>query len=264
MLMGAGSEITTRYDLTSLRHILSIREPLNPEVIYWGQSVYGLRIHDHWWMTETGGILIANYPQMKIRPGSMGKSFSGITAEILSENGDPLPPNQMGHLAIKTPWPSMMRKVWNNEEKFQEYFRFPGWYVSGDFAYKDEDGYFWFQGRLDDVINTSGERVGPFEVESSLIQHPSVAEAGVIGVPDPVRGEKIKAFVSLRTGYVPSEALKDEIAQFVKQNLATHAAPREIEFINRLPKTRSGKIMRRLLKAKELGLPTGDVSTLEE
>jgi acetyl-CoA synthetase len=264
MLMGAGEEVVKKYDLSSLRHILSVGEPLNPEVVRWGLKVFERRIHDTWWMTETGAILIANYPQMEIKPGSMGKPFPGIYAAIIDDEGNELPPYQMGNLAIKTPWPSMMRQIWKNPPKYQEYFRIPGWYVSGDSAYKDEDGYFWFQGRLDDVINTSGERVGPFEVESKLVEHPAVAEAGVIGKPDPVRGEIIKAFISLRAGYQPSEELKKEIAEFVKKGLAAHAAPREIEFRDKLPKTRSGKIMRRVLKAWELGLPTGDLSTMED
>ncbi|MDQ0340322.1 acetyl-CoA synthetase [Caldalkalibacillus uzonensis] len=264
MLMGAGEAVAERYDLSSLRHILSVGEPLNPEVIRWGLQVYKLRIHDTWWMTETGGMLICNYPCMEMRPGSMGKPFPGIEADIIDDEGNPLPPYQMGNLAIKVGWPSMMRKIWKNEEKYNEYFRLKGWYISGDSAYKDEDGYFWFQGRVDDVIMTAGERVGPFEVESKLVEHPAVAEAGVIGKPDPVRGEIIKAFISLRAGYEPSEELKEEIRQFVKTGLAAHAAPREIEFKDKLPKTRSGKIMRRVLKAWELGLPTGDLSTMED
>jgi acetyl-CoA synthetase len=264
MLMAAGADVVKKYDLSSVRHILSVGEPLNPEVVRWGLQVYGKRIHDNWWMTETGGILISNYPQMEIKPGSMGKPFPGIYAAIIDDQGNELPPYQMGNLAIKTPWPSMMRKIWKNPEKYQEYFRIPGWYISGDSAYKDEDGYFWFQGRLDDVINTSGERVGPFEVESKLVEHPAVAEAGVIGKPDPLRGEIIKAFISLRSGYEPSEELKEEIRQFVKTRLAAHAAPREIEFKDKLPKTRSGKIMRRVLKAWELDLPVGDLSTMED
>ncbi len=264
MLMSAGEKTVKKYDLSSLRHILSVGEPLNPEVIRWGMKVYGKRIHDHWWMTETGAILIANYPQMDIKPGSMGKPIPGVEAGILDDDGNLLPPYKMGNLAIKTPWPSMMRKIWKNDEKYQEYFRVPGWYISGDSAYVDDEGYFWFQGRVDDVINTSGERVGPFEVESKLIEHPAVAEAGVIGKPDPVRGEIIKAFVSLREGYSPSDELMEEIRLFVKKGLAAHAAPREIEFREKLPKTRSGKIMRRVLKAWELGLPTGDLSTLED
>ena len=194
----------------------------------------------------------------------MGKPFPGTIAEILDENGNELPIGVMGQLYIKSGWPAMMRKVWKNEEKFNEYFSVPGWFYSGDLASKDEDGYFWFQGRDDDVITTSGERVGPFEVESKLIEHPAIAEAAVIGKPDPIRGEIIKAFVSLRDGYVQSEELEKELSLFVKQGLAAHAAPREIEFREFLPKTRSGKIMRRVLKAWELGLPTGDLSTMEK
>ncbi|MEF2964580.1 acetate--CoA ligase [Paenibacillus sp. M1] len=264
MLMGAGEDIVKGYDLSSLRHVLSVGEPLNPEVVRWGCKVYGHRIHDTWWMTETGAQLICNYPSMPLKPGSMGKPLPGIQAAIIDDNGKVLPPGRMGNLAIRTPWPSMMRLIWNNAPKFEEYFRIPGWYISGDTAYMDEDGYFWFQGRIDDVINSSGERIGPFEVESKLVEHPAVAEAGVIGKPDPTRGEIIKAFISLREGYTPSEQLKAEIARFVKEGLSAHAAPREIEFKEKLPKTRSGKIMRRVLKAWELNLPAGDLSTIED
>ncbi|KAA6446769.1 acetate--CoA ligase [Bacillus atrophaeus] len=264
MLMGAGDEMAGKYDLTSLRHVLSVGEPLNPEVIRWGHKVFDKRIHDTWWMTETGGQLICNYPCMDIKPGSMGKPFPGIEAAIVDHQGNELPPYRMGNLAIKKGWPSMMHTIWNNPEKYESYFMPGGWYVSGDSAYMDEDGYFWFQGRVDDVIMTSGERVGPFEVESKLVEHPSIAEAGVIGKPDPVRGEIIKAFISLREGHEPSDKLKEDIRQFVKQGLAAHAAPREIEFKDKLPKTRSGKIMRRVLKAWELDLPAGDLSTMED
>jgi acetyl-CoA synthetase len=264
MLMAAGDDVVASFDLTSLRHVLSVGEPLNPEVVRWGMRVYNQRIHDTWWMTETGGHLICNYPSMAIKPGSMGKPIPGVEAAIIDDNGNPLPPYQMGNLAIKTPWPSMMRKIWNNPTKYEEYFKIAGWYVSGDSAYYDEDGYFWFQGRVDDVINTAGERVGPFEVESKLVEHPAVAEAGVIGKPDALRGEIIKAFIALREGYSPSEELKADISKFVKLGLSAHAAPREIEFKDKLPKTRSGKIMRRVLKAWELNLPTGDLSTIED
>lgn len=264
MLMGAGDEIIKNYDLSSLRHVLSVGEPLNPEVVRWGLKVFNLRIHDNWWMTETGAQLISNYPCMDIRPGSMGKPIPGVQAAIIDNQGNVLPPNRMGNLAIKKGWPSMMKTIWNNEQKYESYFMPGDWYVSGDSAYMDEDGYFWFQGRVDDVIMTSGERVGPFEVESKLVEHPAVAEAGVIGKPDPVRGEIIKAFVALRDGYEITEELKEEIRQFVKKGLAAHAAPREIEFRDKLPKTRSGKIMRRVLKAWELDLPTGDLSTMED
>jgi acetyl-CoA synthetase len=264
MLMGAGDDSVKEFNLSTLRHVLCVGEPLNPEVIRWGLKVYKQRIHDTWWMTETGAQLICNYPCMAIRPGSMGKPLPGVEAAIIDDAGNVLPPYRMGNLAIKTPWPSMLRKVWNNPAKYEEYFRIPGWYISGDSAYSDEDGYFWFQGRIDDVINTAGERVGPFEVESKLVEHPAVAEAGVIGKPDPIRGEIIKAFIALREGYSPSDELKADISKFVKEGLSAHAAPREIEFKDKLPKTRSGKIMRRVLKAWELNLPTGDLSTIED
>ncbi|WP_336772611.1 acetate--CoA ligase [Paenibacillus sp. MMO-58] len=264
MLMGAGDDLSSSFDLSSLRHVLSVGEPLNPEVVRWGMKVYNQRIHDTWWMTETGAQLICNYPSMDIKPGSMGKPLPGVKAAIIDDQGNELPPYRMGNLAVQTPWPSMMRKIWNNPSKYEEYFRIQGWYISGDSAYMDEDGYFWFQGRIDDVINTAGERVGPFEVESKLVEHPAVAEAGVIGKPDPMRGEIIKAFIALREGYTASDELKAEIAQFVKVGLSAHAAPREIEFKDKLPKTRSGKIMRRVLKAWELNLPTGDLSTIED
>lgn len=264
MLMGAGDALVKKYDLSSLRHILSVGEPLNPEVVRWGMKVFELRIHDNWWMTETGAQMISNYPSMDIKPGSMGKPIPGVEAAIIDNQGNVLGPNRMGNLAIKKGWPAMMREIWGNREKYESYFLPNDWYLSGDSAYMDEDGYFWFQGRVDDVIVTSGERVGPFEVESKLVEHPSVAEAGIIGKPDPVRGEIIKAFVSLRDGYEATEELKEDIREFVKKGLAAHAAPREIEFRDKLPKTRSGKIMRRVLKAWELDLPTGDLSTMEE
>ncbi|MBM7660514.1 acetyl-CoA synthetase [Bacillus mesophilus] len=264
MLMGAGDEVVKKFNLGSLRHILSVGEPLNPEVIRWGMKVFNLRVHDTWWMTETGAQLICNYPCMEIKPGSMGKPIPGVKAAIVDDQGNELPPNRMGNLAIKKGWPSMMYTIWNNQQKYESYFMPGDWYVSGDSAYMDEDGYFWFQGRVDDVIMTSGERVGPFEVESKLVEHPAIAEAGVIGIPDPVRGEIIKAFIALRQGFEPSDELKEEIRLFVKKGLAAHAAPREIEFKDKLPKTRSGKIMRRVLKAWELNLPTGDLSTLED
>lgn len=264
MLMGAGQDAIKKYDLSQVRHVLSVGEPLNPEVIRWGMNAFGLRIHDTWWMTETGGQVICNYPCMEIRPGSMGKPIPGVKAAIVDNEGNEVPPYTMGNLAIGKGWPAMMRGIWNNPQKYESYFMQGDWYVSGDSAYMDEDGYFWFQGRIDDVIMTSGERVGPFEVESKLIEHAAVAEAGVIGIPDPVRGEIIKAFIALRAGYEPSEELKEEIRQFVKKGLAAHAAPRQIEFRDKLPKTRSGKIMRRVLKAWELNLPTGDLSTMED
>lgn len=263
MLLAVPSELVKKYDLSSLRHLASVGEPLNPEAVWWGLKTFGLPFHDNWWQTETGGILIANYPCMDIKPGSMGKPIPGIMAEIIDDRGTPCQEKKLGNLAIKPPWPSMMKTIWRRPQKYKSYFK-NGWYITGDLAYKDKDGYFWFVGRADDVIKTSGERVGPFEVESSLLEYPGVIEAGVIGKPDPLRGEIIKAFVVLQPPLRPSEALKSKLQTYVKTHLSGHAYPREIEFIDKLPKTRSGKIMRRLLKAKELGLPIGDTSTLEE
>lgn len=263
MLAAAGTELVKKYDLSSLRHLASVGEPLNPEAVWWGLKAFGLPFHDNWWQTETGGILIANYPCLDIKPGSMGKPIPGIEAEIVDDKGKRLANRKVGNLAIKPPWPSMMKTIWRRPKKYKSYF-LSGWYITGDLAWKDKDGYFWFVGRADDVIKTSGERVGPFEVESSLLEHPAVVEAGVIGKPDPLRGEIIKAFIVLRPGWKKSEKLKEELQNYVKTHLAGHAYPREIEFIDKLPKTRSGKIVRRILKAKELGLPIGDTSTLEE
>jgi acyl-coenzyme A synthetase/AMP-(fatty) acid ligase len=270
MLAAAGKELVKKYDTSSLRHLASVGEPLNPEAVWWGLKAFGLPFHDNWWQTETGGILIANYPCMDIKPGSMGKPVPGIVAGIVNDKGRTLGIKKVGNLAIKPPWPSMMRKIWRRPTKYKSYFLPAGrhgvgnWYITGDLAYKDKDGYFWFVGRADDVIKTAGERVGPFEVESAVVSYPGVVEAGVIGKPDPLRGEIIKAFVVLKKGIQPSNALKEKLKMYVKLHLAGHAYPREIEFIDKLPKTRSGKIVRRFLKAKELGLPVGDTSTLEE
>jgi len=263
MLMKAGDEIIKKYDLSSLRYICSVGEPLNPEVIRWGLKVYNLPIHDNWWQTETGSIMIANYPSLPIKPGSMGKPFPGICAKIINTKGKEVATGKQGLLGLKRGWPSMLRKVWANKKKYNEYFKISGWYTTGDTAYVDDDGYFWFVGRADDVINTAGHRVGPFEVESALVEHKAIAEAGVIGIPDKERSEIIKAFVVLNKGYKPSPKLKKDIQGFIKKRLSAHAYPRKIEFTKDVPKTRSGKIMRRLLKARELGLPTGDLSTLE-
>lgn len=263
MMMKEGAAISKKYNLSSLRHLCCVGEPLNPEAIWWGLANMGLPIHDNWWQTETGGILIANYASMDIKVGSMGKPFPGIVAGIVDDKGDPVETGKEGNLAIRPGWPSMMLEIWNNKEKYDSYFK-NGWYISGDRAWMDKDGYFWFIGRADDVIKTAGHRVGPFEVESALLEHPAVAEAGVIGKPDELMGEIIKAFIALKKGFSPSEQLKEEIKNFIKGRLAGHAYPKEIEFRDTLPKTRSGKIMRRVLKAQELGLPVGDLSTMED
>jgi len=264
MLMKAGEKVVQKYNLKSLRYMCSVGEPLNPEAIVWGQKAIGLPFHDNWWQTETGCIQIANYPVQDIKPGSMGRPFPGVKAAILDENCEKeLLPGGEGNLALKAGWPSMFRTYWNKEELYNSKFKGP-WYITGDRARMDEDGYFWFVGRADDVINTAGHLVGPFEVESALIEHPAVAEAGVIGIPDELAGEVIKAFVSLKDGYSPSEELRLDIKNFARKKLAAASSPREIDFLPGLPKTRSGKIMRRLLKARELGLPEGDTSTLED
>lgn len=263
MLMGAQVDVKD-FDLRSLRHLCSVGEPLNPEAIWWALEKYKLPFHDTWWQTELGAISITNYPAMDIKPGSMGKPLPGVVAAIVDDAGKEVATGEEGNLALRPETvSSLMQTVWNNEEKYNSYFSH-GWYLSGDKAYKDEDGYFWFIGRSDDVIKTMGERVGPFEVESSLVEYPDVVEAGVIGKPDELRGEIIKAFVVLKPGVKPSKELEEALKQHVKKHLAGHAYPREIEFIDKLPKTRSGKIMRRVLKAKEMGLPLGDTSTLED
>ncbi len=262
MLM-ASPEAVIKHKLSSLRHLASVGEPLNPEAIFWGLKAFKLPFHDNWWQTELGAITIANYRSVDVKPGSMGKPIPGVTAAIVDDEGNILPPHKEGNLALKPNSPSLMKAIWRRPKKFRSYF-LKGWYISGDHAWRDTDGYFWFIGRADDVIKTSGERVGPFEVESALVEHSSVVEAGVIGKPDALRGEIIKAFVVLKPDVKPSDHLKEELQIFVKKHLAGHAYPREIEFTDKLPKTRSGKIMRRILKAKELGLPIGDTSTLEE
>ena len=267
MLMKAGADIVRKYDLHSLRFLSSVGEPLNPEAVVWSKETLGLPFHDNWWQTETGGIMIANFASMDIRPGSMGRPLPGIEATIVRnlEDGsveEILGPDVQGELALRPGWPSMFQAYWNEPARYQKCFA-GGFYLSGDLAKRDRDGYFWFVGRKDDVIKSSGHLVGPFEVESALMEHKAVAEAGVIGKPDPVAFEVVKAFVVLRKGFEPSEALQRELLGFARTRLGAVVAPKEIEFVNSVPRTRSGKIMRRLLKARELGLPEGDTSTLE-
>lgn len=267
MMMKVGTEVIRKYDLSRLRFIASVGEPLNPEAVVWGQEAFGLPIHDNWWQTETGGIMIANYAAMDIRPGSMGRPLPGITAGIvqrqangkLTEVGDP---NVEGELALRPGWPSMFRGYLHEEERYRRCFA-DGWYLTGDLAKRDADGYFWFVGRADDVIKSSGHLIGPFEIESALMEHKAVAEVGVIGKPDPVAGEVVKAFVSLKSNYTATDELRRELLGFARKRLGAVVAPKEIDFVANVPKTRSGKIMRRLLKARELGLPEGDTSTLE-
>jgi acetyl-CoA synthetase len=267
MMMKVGTEVIRKFDLSNLRFVASVGEPLNPEAVVWGQEAFGLPIHDNWWQTETGGIMIANYAAMEIRPGSMGRPLPGIDAAIVRRRKDGTvetvdAPDVEGELALRPGWPSMFRGYLNEAERYRECFA-DGWYLTGDLAKRDRDGYFWFVGRTGDVIKSAGHLIGPFEVESTLMEHRAVAEAGVIGKPDPTAGEVVKAFVALKPGFSASEDLRLDLLGFARKRLGVAVAPREIDFVANVPKTRSGKIMRRLLKARELGLPEGDTSTLE-
>ena len=265
MMMRAGKEAAAAHDFSSLEFLASVGEPLNPEAVTWSAEVFGQPFHDNWWQTETGGIMIANRPGMEVRPGSMGKPLQGIEAGIVEREGatvTELGSGQIGELALRRGWPSMMRAYLHEEARYAKAFA-DGWYLSGDLAMRDADGYFWFVGRADDLIKSSGHLIGPFEVESALIAHAAVAEAGVIGVPDETAGEIVKAYVTLNPGFEASDALERELRGHARKTLGAAVAPREIVFRNTLPRTRSGKIMRRLLKARELGLPEGDLSTLE-
>jgi acetyl-CoA synthetase len=274
MLMKAGAERAAAHDLSALRFVASVGEPLNPEVVVWGVEAFGLPVHDNWWQTETGGIMISNYPAMDLRPGSMGRPLPGIEAAIVARDatgaavvrdGEAVlvtDPDATGELALRPGWPSMFRGYLDEDERYRKCF-VGGWYLTGDLARRDADGYFWFVGRGDDVIKSSGHLIGPFEVESTLLEHEAIAEAAVIGLPDPVAGEVVKAFVELKAGHEASDALRLELIGFARKRLGPAVAPRLLDFTTALPKTRSGKILRRLLKARELGLPEGDTSTLE-
>jgi acetyl-CoA synthetase len=266
-MMRLGIEPRKQYDLRHLRVIHSVGEPLNPEAVVWGQQALGLPIHDNWWQTETGGIMIANFPAIDIRPGSMGLALPGVQAAIVRrvapKTVDVLKASGVqGELALRPGWPSMFRGYLHDYQRYKNCFR-DGWYITGDMARRDADGYFWFVGRADDIIKTSGHMVGPFEVESVLMEHPAVAEAGVIGKPHPMIGELVKAFVALKPGSTPDDKLRLELIGFARKKLGPAVAPREIAFQDNLPKNKAGKIMRRLLKARELGIAEGDTSTLD-
>lgn len=256
-----------QYQLNSLRLILSVGEPLHAEGVIWGEKTFGMPIYDNWWQTETGGIMVSNYLSMNVKPGSMGKPLPGVEVAIAEVTGNDVriinEPGKQGHLVLKKGFPSLFRGYLHDEERYHKCFR-GDWYISGDLAKRDEDGYLWFIGRADDIIKTSGHMVGPFEVESTLMEHPAIAEAAVIGIPDAVIGEKVKAFVVLKPGYTAGDELKMDITGVARKKLGPAVAPKEISFTDSLPKTRSGKILRRLLKARELGLPEGDISTLEQ
>ena len=266
MMMKGGADAARQFRYPDLRFIASVGEPLNPQAVFWGEEALGLPIHDNWWQTETGGIMIANYLSMPIKPGSMGRPLPGIEAAIVERHTDGsvtvMEDGEQGELALKRGWPSMFRGYLDEDERYRKCFA-GDWYLTGDLAKCDADGYYWFVGRADDVIKSSGHLIGPFEVESAFLEHPAVAEAGVIGKPDPVVGEVVKAFVALKPGFSAGPELERELMAFVRRKLGTAVAPKELAFLPGLPKTRSGKIMRRLLKARELGLPEGDTSTLE-
>ncbi|PWI17948.1 acetate--CoA ligase [Streptomyces sp. Act143] len=267
-------DLPASFDLSALRFIASVGEPLNPEAVVWGRDVLGLPVHDNWWQTETGAIMIANFAACDIRPGSMGRPLPGVEAAVLRRGEDGRAavvdgrvgvlqePDVEGELALRPGWPSMFRGYLHDEERSAAAFA-GGWYLTGDLVRRDADGWYWFVGRADDVIKSAGHLVGPFEVESALMEHRAVAEAGVIGRPDPVAGNIVKAFVSLRPGYEATTAMRQELLAFARRRLGPAVAPREIAFDQHLPHTRSGKVMRRLLRARELGLPEGDISTLE-
>ncbi len=264
-LMKAGAEIVKNNDLSSLRHLASVGEPLNAEAVVWSQEVLGKPFHDTYWQTETGSMMLVNFPGMKVKPGSMGRPFPGITAVVLDpESLEPIKePGRPGLIGFKPGWPAMMRTYWNNEETYKSKFA-NGWYLPGDRSSIDTDGYFWFTGRDDDVINTGGHLVSPFEVESALLEHEAVAESAVVAKPDEVNMEVVKAFVTLKPGVEATPELELKIMNFIRKKLSSIAMPQEIEYMAQLPKTRSGKIMRRVLQAKEWGEEIGDTSTLED
>jgi len=268
MLMKFGDDIPAKYDLSSLRILGSVGEPINPEAWHWYYEHIGRKrcvIVDTWWQTETGGHIITTIPSYPMKPGKAGKPFFGIEVAVVDKNGEELPPNTVGYLVIKNPWPSMMRNCWGQPERYKKYWtEIKNYYNPDDLASIDEEGYVMIVGRADDVISVAGHRIGTMEVESAIVEHPSVVEAAVIGKPDEVKGEKIKAFVILKEGVKPSEELKKEIQKTVREILGPIAIPEEIEFVEKLPKTRSGKIMRRVLRAKELGMEIGDLSTLDD
>jgi acetyl-CoA synthetase len=266
MLMKAGTNALQGHNFPNLRFMASVGEALNPEAVIWSNEVFGQPFHDNWWQTETGGIMIANYAALDVKPGSMGKPLPGIDAGIVDTSGDQVievtAPMAMGELALRPGWPSMMRGYLNEQARYDKCFK-DGWYLSGDLAMRDGDGYFWFVGRADDLIKSSGHLIGPFEVESALMEHDAVAEVAVIGLPDETAGQTVKAYVALKPGAEPSDELRLELMGHARKRLGPAVAPKDIAFRQNLPKTRSGKIMRRLLKARELGLPEGDISTLE-
>jgi acetyl-CoA synthetase len=263
LLMREGTEMARRFDLSSLRHLASVGEPLNAEAVIWSKEAFGRPFHDTYWQTETGCIVITNFPGMPVKPGSMGRAFPGIEATVLDPRTyQPVEKRgSVGLIALKPGWPSMLRAYWRNPAAYENKFR-NGWYLTGDRSSIDAEGYFWFTGRDDDVINTAGHLVGPFEIESALLEHPAVAESAAVAKPDKVNMEVVKAFVVLKPSFQAGDDLELEIMNFIRKKLSALAMPQEIEFVASLPKTRSGKIVRRILRAQEWGEPVGDLSTV--
>ena len=267
MLMKAGTAFTRAHSYPGLRLMLSVGEPLNGEAVLWGVEAFGMPFHDTWWQTESGAIMIANFVACDVLPGSMGRTIPGIEARVVRRRPDGAlevieSPEDVGEIALRPGWPSMFSGYLGEEQRYRAAF-VDGWYLAGDLARRDRDGYFWFIGRADDVIKSAGHLISPFEIESCLMSHPAVAQAGVIGIPDPIAGQAVKAFVELKDGFEQSEELRRSLLAHARRLLGAAVAPREIAFAAVLPRTRSGKIMRRLLRARELGLPEGDLSTLE-
>ncbi len=266
-LMEEGEDLPGRYDLSRLRHVATVGEPLVPDLFYWGLRNLGHSLHDTWWMTETGIVCLANYPSMDVKPGAMGKPVPGLETAVLDEEGEPAPPMTMGELAIRLEWPGLMCALWGDEERYEQYFRVPGWFLTGDMALRDDEGYYYHQGRTDDLIKVGGiKMIGPYEIEHVLYMHPAVAEAAVISKGgDPGSGKStVKAFIVPNPSFSPSGRLAQEIRAFLRANLSEEIVVRDISFIDRIPKTRSGKVLRRVLRAKELGLPGGQPLNLQD
>jgi acetyl-CoA synthetase len=263
-LKEAGEDLVHRYDLSHLRHIAVVGEALIPELIYWFKKNFELCPHDSWWMTETGMICLANFPSMDIKPGSMGRPVPGIEAAVVDENGNSLPPRSMGELALRPGWPSMMTDIWQDRVRYQEYFRLKGWFLTGDVAIQDEDGYFYHQGRTDDLIKVGVKLIGPYEIERALCRHPAVSEAAVISRGAHTGRPILKAFITIKGGFTSSIRLNQEIKAFLKANLSSEISIAEIAFLKELPKTRSGKLLRRALRTQEMGLPIGDPSNIKD
>jgi len=268
MFMRHGDAWPAKYDLSTLRVLGSVGEPLNPEAFEWYYHRIGggeCPVVDTWWQTETGMHVVTTMIGEAMKPGFAGRAIPGAVVDVVDRTGKPVPPGTGGFLVIREPWPAMLRTVHGNDARYRTYWEtIPGCYTAGDLAVKNEEGYIMILGRADDLIVVAGHNIGTAEVESALVSHDAVAEAAVIGKPDALKGNVIKAFVTLRVGANPGDALIDELARHVKKSLGPVAVPAEIEFMDRLPKTRSGKIMRRVLKARELGMDPGDISTLEE